>query len=315
MRHFALATGLALVVSSWAAAQTSPSSGQPAADPAQNPGTQPAGTQATETQSTRTQSPMSPTAAPAPAQAPPAGGQFPAPGQVMPELHVEPVRPPVSVPGYPPDALRPSSLDVTSGPQTSPQLRQRERYHIHEGDQLLVEFTYTPEFNQTLTVQPDGFITLRVGGSVRIAGRTLDEVKSLVENSASVRLNDPVVVLTLVDFQHPYFVVAGEALTPMKYELREHLTVLQGLMLAGGIRPSGKEKQVVLIHGLGTADEQISLLDLKDVTSSKIFEHDMDLSAGDIIFVPRNKLTHAIQVMSLINSPAGYANSAIYAFR
>ena len=300
MRQFALVTGLALAVSVWATAQTSPASGQPAADPVQNPGTQPSGTQ---------------NPAPAPAPAPPAGGQFPAPGQVMPELHVEPVRPPVATPANnPPDALRPSALDGTLGPQASPQLRQRERYHIHEGDQLLVEFTYTPEFNQTLTVQPDGFITLRVGGSVRVAGRTLDEVKSLVENSASVRLNDPVVALTLVDFQHPYFVVAGEALTPTKYELREHLTVLQGLMLAGGIRPSGKEKQVVLIHGLGTADQQISLLDLKDVASRKIFEHDMDLSAGDIIFIPRNKLTHAIQVMSLINSPAGYANSAIYAF-
>ena len=308
MRHVALAIGLALAVSSWATAQTSPATGQPAADPAGNPGTQPAGIQ----------TPTPPSATPTPA--PTAGGQFPAPGQVMPELHVEPVRPPVATPTNPPDPLRPSALDGTSGPQTSgfqtsPQLRQRERYHIHEGDQLLVEFTYTPEFNQTLTVQPDGFITLRVGGSVRVAGRTLDEVKSLIENSASVRLNDPVVVLTLVDFQHPYFVVAGEAVAPMKYELREHLTVLQGLMLAGGIRPTGKEKQVVLIHGLGTADQQISLLDLKDVESSKIFEHDMDLSAGDIIFIPRNKLTRAIQVMSLINSPAGYANSAIYAFR
>ena len=291
----ALAAGLVILSSRWGAAQTIPPAGPPATDPAQTP------------------SQTAPTSDPT--QQTPAKGQFPAPGQVMPELHVEPVRRPDTPSSMQPDALPPSAQVDATGSQTSPQLRQRERYHIHEGDQILVEYTYTPEFNQTVAVQPDGFIALRVGSDVRVAGRTLDEARAMIQTSVSVRLKDPVVALTLTDFQHPYFVVAGEALAPLKYEMREHLTVLQGLMLAGGIRPTGKEKQVVLIHGLGTADQQISLLDLKSVNSNKIFEHDMDLASGDIIFIPRNKLTRAIQVMQLVNSPAGYANTAAYSFR
>ena len=196
-----------------------------------------------------------------------------------------------------------------------PQLQQRDRYRIHEGDQITVEYTYTPEFNQPVTVQPDGFVTLRVGGDVKAAGKTMDELKDAIQHGAADRLKDPIVVLTLTDFQHPYFVVAGEALTPMKYDLRTHLTVLQGLMLAGGIKATGKEKQVVLIHGLGTSEETLELLDLKGVSSPKIFEHDRDLANGDIIFVPRNKLTRAIQVMQLVNAPAGYANTAAYTLR
>ena len=273
IRTGTLAAVLLTAAQSWATPQT-----VTPADPAsQTTGTQTSGTQTTGTQTTGTQTTgtqTSPPAGSAPAETPgtpptPAKGQFPAPGQVMPPLHVEPVRPPDAAPA--PDPGVASAPADARGSQASPQLQQRERYHIHEGDQILVEFTYTPEFNQTVTVQPDGFVSLRVGGDVRVAGRTLDEVKSLIEKSASVRLNDPVVALTLTDFQHPYFVVAGEALAPMKYELREHLTVLQGLMLAGGIRQTGKEKQVVLIHGLGTADQQISLLDLKHVESNKIF--------------------------------------------
>lgn len=195
------------------------------------------------------------------------------------------------------------------------QLQQRARYHIHEGDQIAVEFTYTPEFNQAVTVQPDGFVTLKVGGDVKAAGHTLDEFKAAIQQSASVRLKDPIVVLTLTDFQHPYFVVAGEAFAPLKYELRENLTVLQGIMLAGGIKQSGKEKQVVLIHGLGTSDQTIELLDLKNVQSNTIFEHDRDLASGDIIFIPRNRLTHALQVMSLIIAPAALASTASYVLR
>ncbi len=296
--RMALGLGLMAAFLSQGIAQTATPAGQPTTEPAGTPPPQQNGASGTEM--------------PAATQEAPAKGQFPAPGQVMEPLHVDPVRPLPAAPTYQMPARMPAEA---TGSQTSPQLQQRERYHIHEGDQILVEFTYTPEFNQTVTVQPDGFVTLRVGGDVRVAGRTIDEAKAMLEAGAAVRLKDPVVALTLTDFQHPYFVVAGEAFAPLKYELREHLTVLQGLMLAGGIRQTGKERQVVLIHGLGTADQQISLLDLKHVESNKIFEHDMDLSAGDIIFVPRNKLTRAIQVMQLANAPAGYANTAVYALR
>lgn len=304
MLNKALIVSLMAVVSSLGTAQTATTAGRPAAQSAQ--------TTATPTP----EQPGAPaTEAPGAPPDTPAKGQFPAPGQVMLPLHVEPVRRPEAAPASLSDTLPTAAPADAPGAQIPPQLHQRERYHIHEGDQILVEYTYTPEFNQTVTVQPDGFVTLRVGSDVRVAGRTLDEVKEMIEKAASVRLNEPVVALTLTDFQHPYFVVAGEAFAPTKYELREHLTVLQGLMLAGGIRQTGKEKQVVLIHGLGSSDQQISLLDLKNVESNKIFEHDMDLSSGDIIFIPRNKLTRAIQVMQLANSPAGYANTAVYAFR
>ena len=43
-------------------------------------------------------------------------------------------------------------------------------------DTLELSFMLTPEFNQTVTVQPDGYITLRDAGDVPAAGRTLTEI-------------------------------------------------------------------------------------------------------------------------------------------
>ncbi|RXH58401.1 hypothetical protein GRAN_1711 [Granulicella sibirica] len=136
------------------------------------------------------------------------------------------------------------------------------------------------------------------------------QAKTLIEQSASDRLKNSAVVLTLLDFQHPYFVVAGEAYAPSKYELRDNLTVLQGLMIGGGSRITGKESQVVLIHGANTPTPEVHVLNLKDVGSQKIFEKDMALSNGDIIYIPKSKLTKTIQVFSLINGPL---NTAVYA--
>jgi len=41
-----------------------------------------------------------------------------------------------------------------------------DRYRLQPGDVLEVQYRYSPEFNQTVTVQPDGYITLEIGGDL-----------------------------------------------------------------------------------------------------------------------------------------------------
>src|SRR5216117_2876289 len=60
---------------------------------------------------------------------------------------------------------------------SAPALQQRfPRYRVRAGDVLDLNFPFTPEFNQTITVQPDGYINLRGVDSIRVEGQTLPEV-------------------------------------------------------------------------------------------------------------------------------------------
>src|SRR2546421_3672856 len=119
--------------------------------------------------------------------------------------------------------------------QTPPKLTTvtENRYRLQPGDVLEVQFRYSPEFNQTVTVQPDGYITLEIGGDLKVAGFTLDQTKQAILRQASTRLQDPVATVLLKEFQRPYFVVAGEVSTPGTKEMRERVTALQAIMLAG----------------------------------------------------------------------------------
>jgi polysaccharide export outer membrane protein len=196
------------------------------------------------------------------------------------------------------------------------QTTQDARYMIHAGDQITVSYTYTPEFNETVTVTADGFLPLLVGKEVQVLGKTLEQAKTLIAKSgAADRLHDPVVVLTVSGFEKPYFVVAGEAFAPQRYELREHLTVLQALMLAGGTKITGKDKQIVVLHNVGTPQAEVHVLNFKHIQSASIFKEDMPIHPSDIIFIPRNRITKAQQVMSLITAPSGYANDTVIALR
>src|SRR5436190_10533367 len=82
-----------------------------------------------------------------------------------------------------------------------------ERYTMHPGDVLDIQYRYTPEFNQTVTVQPDGFISLAMGGDIKVVGRTLQQLRTLVLARARTRLESPELIVVLKEFQKPYIVV------------------------------------------------------------------------------------------------------------
>ena len=56
-------------------------------------------------------------------------------------------------------------------------LEKRYRYVLLPGDKLDVKFRLTPEFNQTATVQPDGFIQLDIAGEVKVASLTVEDAE------------------------------------------------------------------------------------------------------------------------------------------
>ena len=193
-------------------------------------------------------------------------------------------------------------------PQQGPMPLTEHRYKLHLGDQLTVHFPLSPEFDQQATIQPDGYVDLTMGGQAKLVGLTLPEATKVLNDHAMVRLRNPNIELVLTDFQHPYFVVAGEVQAPNRYELRQDLSALQGLMMAGGTRISGKTSQVYVIHGIDTGHPTITVLDMKHLTKAIAMEP--KLASGDIIFVPRSKITNLQNVLSIVTPMAAYAAPA-----
>ena len=187
------------------------------------------------------------------------------------------------------------------------QLRTRPRYTLHPGDSLELQYRLTPEFDQTVILAPDGHVTLSLGGDVLLAGLTLDQAKSIILNRASERLKDPELNIVLKDFQKPYVMVSGEVQSPVRLELREDMTALQAIQLAGGPKMSAKTTQVVLYRHINADKPEVKLLNLNKITQTGQLERDMPLEAGDILFIPPNKVEnldrylHAINFGSFIN--------------
>src|SRR6516162_685044 len=111
---------------------------------------------------------------------------------------------------------------------------KHQRYRIHIGDVIAFNFSFTPQFSHSLTVQPDGYITLRDVGDIQVLEKTTPEVIETVRTAYSRILHDPAVSIELKDFEKPYFVVGGEVTHPGKFDMRGDTTVMQAVTIAGG---------------------------------------------------------------------------------
>ena len=178
------------------------------------------------------------------------------------------------------------------------------RYRLQPGDVLEVQFRYTPEFNQTVTVQPDGYISLEIGGDLKVAGFTIEETRQAILRQANKRLQDPVATIVLKEFQKPYFVVAGEVGQPGKIEMREKVTALQAIMLAGGMKETAKSSQVIVFRAINSEIAEVKVLNLKSIRQTRDLENDLTLQAGDMVFVPRDKLSKIERFMRLVSVAA-----------
>jgi polysaccharide export outer membrane protein len=182
-----------------------------------------------------------------------------------------------------------------------PHLIARTRYTIHAGDKIEVSYQFTPELDQKVTVQPDGFVTLNTVGDLKISELTLEQATNLIARQASSHLKDPKITLTLTDFHKPYYVVAGEIKRPGRYDMGEPTTALQAVMMAGGMDAAAQSSQVILFRRINERDDEVHVLDLHKVKDRKDLEHDMLLEPGDMILVPKDRIAKIDRIVHAAN--------------
>jgi polysaccharide biosynthesis/export protein len=171
------------------------------------------------------------------------------------------------------------------------------RYKVRAGDQFDVVFDLSPEFNQTVTVQPDGFVAMRGVGDVHVADQSVPELTATLREAYGKILNDPILSVVLKDFEKPYFVAGGQVGKPGKYDLRGNTTLIEAIAIAGGFTEASKHSQVLLFRRVDDQWMEAKIIDVKKMQKSGNLREDPFLHPGDMLFVPKNafsKIEHFI---------------------
>ena len=171
-------------------------------------------------------------------------------------------------------------------------------YRLRPQDVVELSFTVAPEFNQTLTVQPDGYVMLKDAGLVKVQGLNLQQFTEAVQKAYRGYLHDPQAAVTLKDFEKPSFIVGGEVAKPGKYELRSDTTVVEAVEIAGGLTERARHSQVVLFRKADGDLVEARLLNLKKMLKESSLREDAHLRPGDMVFVPQNSISKIAHFLS-----------------
>ena len=111
--------------------------------------------------------------------------------------------------------------------ESSPVLgKPAQHYTIRPGDELLVSFYMSPEFDRDITVQPDGKINLQVAGTMSVAGLTLAQVEEGINQAYKRELNDPQATVVLKNSPSWVVYVVGEVGHPGAAPLVPQMTAM-----------------------------------------------------------------------------------------
>lgn len=178
------------------------------------------------------------------------------------------------------DTINPASLEQQAS-QTAP-----SPYIIKSGDILDIKFFYNKEFNEVgVPVRPDGQIALQLGGEVRAAGLTTEELRKALVMEYSKTLKSPELTILVRGFANRIF-VDGEVNHPGELEVLGPVTALQAITRAGGATPNAQIDQVIVLRKGPGGKPLVFELNLVEALTGRDLTQDISLVPRDIVFVP-----------------------------
>jgi polysaccharide export outer membrane protein len=167
------------------------------------------------------------------------------------------------------------------------------RYRLQATDRLELTYRYTPEYNESLTIEPDGFVSIKLIGDISLEGLTMDQARDAILTRLRTRLNAPEITLTLQDFVRPTYTVVGEVASPGRYEIHGRTNAIEAIAIAGGFKNTAKHSQVILFRRISPDMAQTHILNLKKLMdpSHPQLEESVGIEPGDLLVVPKNRVS------------------------
>jgi polysaccharide export outer membrane protein len=179
-------------------------------------------------------------------------------------------------------------------------LAQVESLRIGPGDQIEIQVFDTPDLNEITRVNDRGEVTLRLGGSVRVASLTPDQAAHALE---AVLVNKrimyaPSVLVVVNKYATQNVTVFGEVSKPASYQIDTPRPVVDVLALAGGFTELA-DRHITIQHPDGTTAETLLISnDPETSEAGRTFVY-----PGDKVIVPKAPL---IYVLGDVGRPGGY---------
>ena len=158
------------------------------------------------------------------------------------------------------------------------------QFTLGAADVFRVSVWKSAELSQTVTVGPDGFVSLPLIGDVHVAGLTARELGKVLADRLDTFIVKPQVTVSVLEIHSRQVYVLGQVAKPGGYSLVAPLTVLQLISEAGGLGTYANRKRITVLRTVDTHNTKITF-NYDDVIHGNSSQN-IALMPGDTVVVP-----------------------------
>jgi polysaccharide biosynthesis/export protein len=168
-------------------------------------------------------------------------------------------------------------------------------YLIGKGDVLEVSVWGVPEMSRSVTVRPDGKITLPAVGDVLADRATPSQLSKTISEKMKEYIKQPIVTVSVQNIINNRVYITGGSVSRV-FDMAKETTLLKLLSELGDL------SAVDLRRAYVSRNHQKINTDFYSLYYDGDMSQDIDLQAEDIIFIPSNRL-NLVYVLGAVTTP------------
>ncbi|WP_446744398.1 polysaccharide biosynthesis/export family protein [Silvibacterium acidisoli] len=175
------------------------------------------------------------------------------------------------------------SADLQSGkPAKAP--GEVSQYLIGPADVIHISVWKNNDLSQTVTVGPDGFVSLPLLGDVHVAGMTANQLSEMLGERLASYVVKAQVTVSVVEIRSRQVYVMGQVGKPGGYPLIAPITVLQVIAQAGGLSVFAHRKGILVLRESAGTTQRLKF-DYVAALNGDV-KQNIVLQPGDTVVVP-----------------------------
>lgn len=177
----------------------------------------------------------------------------------------------------------PSSGVLNSGNTT------QTDYRIGSDDSLQIFVWRNPDLSTSVSVRPDGKITIPLIEDLPATGKTPTQLARDIEKKLGTYVQDPIVTVIMTGFVGPLpdrIRVVGEATQPQSMPYRSTMTLLDVMIAVGGITDFAAGNRATITRASADGKQKQYRIRLDDLLRDGDMTANVGIKPGDIIIVP-----------------------------
>jgi polysaccharide biosynthesis/export protein len=147
------------------------------------------------------------------------------------------------------DSLRPTYAAIQAMPE----------YRLGPEDVIEVFVWKQPELTTTVVIRPDGRISLPLTNELEASGRTAVQLQKEITERLREYISQPIVNVIVKQVNSLKISVLGEVRKPDVYRIKNQVTVLDAIAMAGGFTDLARPNRVIVLRNAPSGPQRIKI--------------------------------------------------------